>query len=102
VFSWPMHAPKLPLKEEALGAMYEFNLLTTLLTIAAVLGAILGTCTYLILVERKISAYMQDRIGPNRVGPLGLLQPIADGLKFILKEDIIRGHVDKMLFLLAP
>jgi NADH-quinone oxidoreductase subunit H len=82
--------------------MDEFSLLPTLLTIAAVLAAILGTCTYLIWVERKVSAYMQDRIGPNRVGPAGLLQPIADGLKFILKEDIIPDHVDKLLFLLAP
>ncbi len=82
--------------------MYEFQLLPTLLTIVAVMGAILGTCAYLILVERKISAYMQDRIGPNRVGPLGLLQPIADGLKFLLKEDIVPQHVDKLLFLLAP
>src|SRR5258706_5681696 len=48
---------------------------------------ILGTVAYLILLERKIASWTQDRIGPNRVGPWGLLQPIADGLKFILKED---------------
>jgi NADH-quinone oxidoreductase subunit H len=80
----------------------DFSLLATILTIAVVVGAILGTCAYLILLERKISAYVQDRIGPNRVGPLGLLQPIADGLKFLLKEDIIPNHVDKMLYLVAP
>ena len=45
---------------------------------------------------------MQDRIGPNRVGPFGLLQPLADGLKFILKEDYRPRHVDKILFTLAP
>src|SRR5207302_8913876 len=82
--------------------MYEFHWLPTLLTIGAVLAVILGSCAYLILVARKISAYMQDRIGPNRVGPLGLLQPIADGLKFLFKEDIIPAYADKVLFLAAP
>jgi len=62
----------------------------------------MGTCAYLILVERKVAAYMQDRIGPNRVGPRGLLQPIADGLKFLLKEDVIPDQADKLLFLAAP
>jgi len=60
-------------------------LLATGITILAVLALVMGTCAYLILVERKVAAYMQDRIGPNRVGPRGLLQPIADGLKFLLK-----------------
>ena len=55
------------------------------------MGVIQGTCAYLILLERKIAAWAQDRIGPNRVGPFGLLQPIADGLKFLLKEEIIPG-----------
>ncbi|MBX3443593.1 MAG: NADH-quinone oxidoreductase subunit NuoH [Planctomyces sp.] len=76
--------------------------LPTLITIAIALGAILTTCAYLIYIERKISAFMQDRVGPNRVGPLGLLQPLADGAKFLLKEDVIPGHVDKVLYLLAP
>lgn len=82
--------------------MPDVDLLITLVTIAAVLGAILGGCAYLIYIERKIAAFVQDRIGPNRVGPFGLLQPIADGLKFLFKEDIIPDHVDKLLFLLAP
>src|SRR5437588_7738003 len=80
----------------------DFSLLATILTIAVVVGAILGTCAYLILLERKISAWVQDRIGPNRVGPAGLLQPIADGLKFLLKEDVIPDRVDKLLYMLAP
>lgn len=74
----------------------------TIVLIAFALGALLGTCAYLIWVERKLSAGVQDRVGPNRVGKWGLLQPIADGLKFLLKEDIIPAHVDKVLFLVAP
>ncbi len=77
-------------------------LLVWLVKIALVIGAILGACAYLIYVERKLSAYMQDRMGPNRVGPWGLLQSVADGLKFILKEDVIPRHVDRFLFVLAP
>src|SRR3982751_5706972 len=65
-------------------------------------GVVLGTVAYLILLERKVASWVQDRIGPNRVGPLGLLQPIADGLKFILKEDYRPKNVDKILFTLAP
>lgn len=76
--------------------------LPTILTIVVALGGILTTCAYLIYIERKISAFMQDRVGPNRVGPWGLLQPLADGAKFILKEDVIPAHADKVLFVLAP
>jgi NADH-quinone oxidoreductase subunit H len=78
------------------------ELLITLATIAVAVGAVLTTVAYLILLERKLSAWMQDRRGPNRVGPFGMFQPFADGLKFLLKEDIIPAHVDKTLFLLAP
>jgi NADH-quinone oxidoreductase subunit H len=79
----------------------------TLVLIAALMGAVQGTCAYLILAERKISAWAQDRIGPNRVGrdfglPFGLLQPIADGLKFLFKEQVIPSNVDKLFYLLGP
>jgi NADH-quinone oxidoreductase subunit H len=82
--------------------MHDFSLLETVLTIAGVLGVILGTCAMLIYVERKIAGYVQDRLGPNRVGPAGLFQSVADGLKFLLKEDIIPNYVDKVLFIMAP
>ena len=78
------------------------EILITLLTIGVVVAAIPGVCNYLILLERKLSAWMQDRIGPNRVGPMGLFQPIADGIKLLLKEEVIPPHVDKVLFVIAP
>src|SRR6185503_19965239 len=78
------------------------DLIPTVITIAVVLGVILTGCMYLVLAERKVSAWMQDRIGPNRVGPFGLFQPVADGIKILLKEGIIPSHVDKWLFLIAP
>src|SRR5436190_9757275 len=80
----------------------DFNPWATILTIAVVMVVIQGTCAYLVLLERKVAAYVQDRLGPNRVGPFGLLQPIADGLKFLLKEDIIPRQADKALYLAAP
>jgi NADH-quinone oxidoreductase subunit H len=70
--------------------------------IVLVLHVVLLGVAGLIYLERKISAYIHDRIGPNRVGPLGLLQPIADGLKFFVKEDFSPRGVDKGLFTLAP
>lgn len=82
--------------------MHSFNPWYTIPTIVVVLGAIMLTCAYLIWLERKISAWVQDRIGPNRVGPYGLLQPIVDGLKFLFKEDVIPAYADKVLFLAAP
>ncbi len=74
----------------------------TLVLIGAIMGAIQGTCAYMIMAERKISAWAQDRIGPNRVGPWGLLQPIADGIKFALKEQVVPGGVDKLFYFLGP
>lgn len=82
--------------------MEPFNFWISLLTIAVVFGVIQGICAYQILLERKLSAWLQDRVGPNRVGPFGLLQPIADGIKFVLKEQVVPDHVDKVLYFLAP
>ncbi len=82
--------------------MPEFNLLYTALMIAGVLAFVMGVVAYLILAERKVAAWVQDRVGPNRVGPWGLLQPVADGGKMFLKEDVIPSHVDRVFFILAP
>lgn len=56
----------------------------------------------MIYAERRVSAFMQDRVGPNRVGPKGVLQPLADGIKFLMKEDLVPERVDKPIFILAP
>ncbi len=82
--------------------VYDFRFWVTLIFIVIMMGVLQGTCAYLILAERKISAWAQDRIGPNRVGPWGLLQPIVDGAKFLLKEEVIPSHVDRVFYLVAP
>ncbi len=66
-----------------------------LLKIVAVVAPLLLGVAYLTYFERKVIAYMHVRIGPNRVGPLGLIQPIADGLKLLLKEIIVPSGADK-------
>lgn len=76
--------------------------LEPLIKIAIVVGASQAAVAYLVLIERKAAGYFQDRVGPNRVGPWGLLQPLADGAKFILKEEIIPRGADKAVFLIAP
>jgi NADH-quinone oxidoreductase subunit H len=67
-----------------------------------VLGAIVGILAYVTLLERKFAARMQSRIGPYRVGPHGLLQPIADGVKLLLKESLTPDAADRPVFRLAP
>ena len=73
-----------------------------LVKVLVVFAATLLTVLLMIYSERRVSAFIQGRLGPNRVGPQGLLQPIADGIKFLMKEDIIPAGVDKPIFILAP
>ena len=96
--------------------MFDFILFSVIKIVCAVV-ALLTMVAYSVLVERKVSAFIQDRVGPNRTSPafvgsipiigpflvrLGIFQPIADGLKFILKEDFTPSHVRKAYFWLAP
>ena len=73
-----------------------------LIKIVCVVVALLTMFAYAALLERRVCAFIQDRIGPNRVGPWGLLQPVADGVKLLLKEDFTPAHVRKAFFWLAP
>jgi len=74
----------------------------TVIKIALLFLVVLTLVAYLSLAERRVSAFIQDRIGPNRVGPFGLLQPLADGVKFIFKEDIIPRDANKYIYIAAP
>jgi NADH-quinone oxidoreductase subunit H len=76
--------------------------LLSLLKAAVVAGALLATLAYLQWVERKVIAHIQLRLGPSRVGPHGLLQPVADIVKLLTKEDLVPPYVNKFFYLLAP
>ena len=78
------------------------TIVVPLLKIAVLLNAVLVAVTFLVLMERKVIAWAQSRLGPMRVGPYGILQAIADPIKLILKEDITPRKADKYVFTLAP
>ena len=73
-----------------------------LILISAILGISLVIAMYTTLAERKFAGFFQDRVGPNRAGPWGLLQPLADGVKLFTKEEIIPTHANTFLFVLGP
>ena len=79
-----------------------FFLVSSVVKIVVVFTVIMVAVALLTLAERRICAWMQDRLGPNRVGPQGLLQPAADGLKNLMKEETLPAQADRVLFMLAP
>lgn len=94
----------LVLSSDLMGSLtpLQFAVLATLLKGAVVLFVLLTLAGYLVFVERKVIARLQHRVGPNRAGPWGLLQPLADVLKLLTKEESFPPFVNKVLFILAP
>ena len=84
-----------------LSATQQFAIFTAVKILAA-FAILMTMVAYIVLVERRVCAFMQDRLGPNRVGPFGLLQPVADGVKSFFKEEFTPAHVRKIYFILAP
>ena len=74
----------------------------TLIKITLIVAPLMGFVAYLTLIERKVIAAMQDRVGPDRVGPWGLLQPIADAFKVMFKEVLVPAKADRLIFWMAP
>jgi NADH-quinone oxidoreductase subunit H len=81
--------------------MYE-HLISSYIVGFIVLNVLLGLMAYMTWFERKVLARFQDRLGPTRTGPFGLLQPLADGVKLLSKEDIVPANADRLIFLVAP
>src|SRR5438034_1291865 len=78
------------------------QVVSSLINVFALLAVFLTLFALMSVLERKILARMQNRYGPNRVGPFGLFQPIADGIKMLIKEDIVPARADKIVHFLAP
>src|SRR5213593_1020691 len=78
------------------------DFLILMIKIILIFGGVMGALAYLTWIERKVMARVQMRPGPTRVGPFGLLQPIADGLKFLFKEDVVPAKSNRFLYIAAP
>src|SRR5438045_4236757 len=85
-----------------MNAVFQHPLFMPMLVTLVVIALFPLVAGYIVLVERKVLADFQVRLGPMRVGPHGLLQPIADALKLLLKEDIIPSEADRWIFWFAP
>src|ERR1700682_1076418 len=81
---------------------WVIQLASSLINIFALLGVFLTLFALISVLERKILGRMQNRYGPNRVGPFGLFQPVADGIKMLIKEDIVPKRADKIVHFIAP
>src|SRR5437667_10516533 len=77
-------------------------IIVSVIKTALALFILLTAVAYTVWLERKVVGHMQNRWGPTRVGPFGLLQPLADGIKFLVKEDLTPPHVYRPLFIAAP
>jgi NADH-quinone oxidoreductase subunit H len=94
-----LHHPEA--RENSLVSVESF-VIASIIKTAIALFVLLTAVAYTVWLERKVVGHIQNRWGPTRVGPFGLLQPLADGIKFIFKEDITPPHVYKLLYLAAP
>jgi len=83
-------------------SQFQTFLLLSILKIVVVFVITLTAVAYTVLLERKVLGRMQNRWGPSRVGPFGLLQPLADGIKLFLKEDLLPIAAERPLFIVAP
>src|SRR5579875_3214773 len=88
--------------EQLLHGILSWEFLEFVVVFVSIFGFVMTSAVILILAERKVMAWMQDRYGPLHTGPWGLLQTVADVGKLLLKEDIHAGKIDKAVFILAP